>query len=83
MTATLYSVLVGGALGLFALCGLIVYLLFIIVVLTNHSLRSNAYYAIAVSVGFADMLFLIITIIYGAPCMMLQEILGLILHFHL
>ena len=73
-----FSVFVGAALGLIAFIGFLVYLLFVIIVLISNDLRSNGYYALAVSLGFADMGFLVITFVYAAPAMIMQQSIGIV-----
>jgi hypothetical protein len=74
-----FSVIIGATLGLMAFIGFLVYLLFVIIVLMSDDLRSNGYYALAVSLGFADMGFLLITFTYAAPAMIMQQSVGIVL----
>jgi hypothetical protein len=69
-------IIAGVLIGVLAFVGFIVYFAFAIVVMTNEKLRANSYYILTVSIGIADMGFLVITFAYSAPGIVLQTVFG-------
>lgn len=74
--ADVLPVIAGVFIGLLALVGLIVYVAFAIVVLTNDKLRTNPHYILTLSISVADMGFLLITCLYSAPGIIFQTVFG-------
>ena len=64
---------IGLLIGLLSLCGLFIYVLFMLTVVIHSSLRQNPFYVLAVSVGIGEAGYLLVTVLYGVPVIILQR----------
>jgi hypothetical protein len=56
--------------------GLLVYVLFFLTVLCTKKLRTNPYFVLALTLSLCDCQFLLITVLYTTPSLMLMQVIG-------